>query len=138
MTTHIARSPAGALPYGANILAAMPSIAASWIAAFFATDASLTAPHPFADMTTVSKPRALACSGLCERLTLYGIGPKYSNPSMGIAIAAITITAVLNCRFSLRLLPLLRSSTRGGACTGFTAIYALQISQDTHTAYQAT
>ena len=69
---------------------------------------------------------------------LYGMGPKYSNPSTGITIAAITITAVLNCRFSLRLLPLLRSSTKGGACTGLTAIYPLQIGQDMHTAHQAT
>jgi hypothetical protein len=56
---------------------------------------------------------------------LYGIGPKYSNPSIGIAIAAITITAILNRRFTLRLLPRLRSSTMGGACTGFRTIGAI-------------
>ena len=53
---------------------------------------------------------------------LYGMGPKYSNPSMGIAIAAITITAILNRRFTLRLLRRLRSSKIGGACTGFRTI----------------
>jgi hypothetical protein len=56
---------------------------------------------------------------------LYGIGPKYSNPSIGIAIAAITITAILNRRFTLRLLPRFRSSTMGGACTGFRTIGAI-------------
>jgi hypothetical protein len=56
---------------------------------------------------------------------LYGIGPKYSNPSIAIAIAAITITAILNRRFTLRLLPRLRSSTMGGACTGFRTIGAI-------------
>jgi hypothetical protein len=53
---------------------------------------------------------------------LYGVGPKYSKPSIGIAIAAITIIAILKYRFTLRLLLRLRSSTKGGACTGFRTI----------------
>jgi hypothetical protein len=66
----------------------------------------------------------LASAGNCW--ALYGIGPKYSNTNIGIAIAAITITAILNWRFTLRLLPRLRSSTMGGACTGFRTIGAIR------------
>jgi len=48
----------------------------------------------------------------------------------------MTIAAILNRRLSVRRLPRLRSSTMGGACTGFRTIYALQITQNARTPLQ--
>ena len=93
------------------------------------TDVLMAKQKPQAYRRPLKRPAAWT---ICEHLVLYGIGPKYSNPSIGITIAAITITAVLNC-FSLRLLPRLRISTMGGACTGLRAICALQLGQDRRT-----